>query len=70
MWTPIAYKRYTLTKGKPWWSSHFGGLVVTLSTTISHFVGPALDGTKGIRVVGRPLAPHLDPLPYWAIMLL
>ncbi len=70
MWTPIAYNLCTLTKGKPWWSSHFGGLVATLSTTISRFVGPTLDGPKWIHVVGRPLAPHLDPLPYWAIMLL
>ncbi len=70
MWTPIAYNLYTLNKGKPWCSSHFGGLFATLSTTIFHFVGLALDGPKGIRIVGHPLAPHLDPLPYWAIMLL
>jgi hypothetical protein len=69
MWTPIAYNLYTLNKGKPWWSSHFGGLVATLSTSIFRFVGPTLDGPKGIRIVG-PLAPHFDPVPYWAIMLL
>jgi len=70
MWTPIAYNLYTLNKGKPWWLSHFGGLVATHNTTNFRFIGPTLDGPKGIRVVGRPLAPHLDPLPYWAIMLL
>jgi hypothetical protein len=71
MWTHVAYNLYTLNKCKPWWSSHFGGLDNALYTTIfCLIVGLALDGPKGICIVGCPLAPHLDPLPYWAIMLL
>jgi len=31
---PIAYNLYTLSKGKPWWSSHFGGLVTALGAII------------------------------------
>jgi hypothetical protein len=35
MWTHVTYNLYTLSRGKPWWSSHFGGLVVVFNTTIN-----------------------------------